>query len=271
MKNIGLNKQIKYLIIGIVLLFSQYSNVYSFQAASFKWQIGEELTYKVSWEFIRIGTVSLSVVDTVTIHGAKTYHLKMKIDSSPWLFFVNMHSEFDSYLTEDTYPRLLICKEEIDGDDYDSRYQFDYENKEIVIHHEGVENPDKKIDKRMPLEKQIQDGISIIFYARKNCTTSKKEKLFVIAEAKEGVLDINFTGKTKDIEISIAQNKAPAYYINGEAHFKSIAGFSGGYKGWFSLDERRVPLAAEMKVFIGSVYLELEDWKNWQPDFTLED
>ena len=106
-----LNYRLKRMIIfsSVFLLF--YSNANALQATSFKWQIGEELTYKVSWGFIRLGTLHLSIEDTVKIDGTPTYFTKLKLDSNPWLFFVNMHSVFESYLTPDTYSRLFICEE----------------------------------------------------------------------------------------------------------------------------------------------------------------
>ena len=69
----------------------------AFQIESvYQWQIGEDLTYGVSWGFIRLGTIQLSVVDTVQMMGQTTYHTKLMIDSNPWLFFINMNSEYDS-------------------------------------------------------------------------------------------------------------------------------------------------------------------------------
>ena len=70
-----------------------------------------------------------------------------------------------------------------------------------------------------------------------------------------------------DIEVDFSDEKVPVLHLDGEAHFKAIAGFSGEYEGWFSTDEQHVPLAARMEVFIGSVYIELEEWENWFTNF----
>jgi hypothetical protein len=256
--------QIKQLILLISLFISSYSTASAFQIdVPFKWQIGEELTYKVSWGFIRLGTLKLSVVDTSTINRILTYETNLKIDSNPWLFFVNMHSVFESFLMENAYPLLLICKEEIDGEEYNSQYMFDYDNQEIIVHYEGVENPETSIDTSLALKNKVQDGMSMIFYARQNCHRIERENKNVFYQAQEGILDINFTGKMDTIYASSIQKDVPALYLNGEAHFTAIAGFGGEFEGWFSIDEQRVPLAARMEVFVGSVYLELEEWKNW--------
>ena len=194
------------------------------------------MTYKVSWGFIQLGTIRLSVLDTVQIDGETTYHTQLKIDSSPWLFFVNMHSVFENYLLSDTFPRLSVFQEEIDDEEYNSRYAFDYDNNEINVHHEGVENPGVKLDKKIPLTNQLQDGMSLVFYARANCNQVKREQLSVFYAAQEGVLDINFTGSIDTIEVSFSDEEVPVLYLNGEAHFKAIAGFGGEYEGWFILD-----------------------------------
>jgi hypothetical protein len=256
--------QLKQLILLISLFISSYSTASAFQIdVPFKWQIGEELTYKVSWNFIRLGTLKLSIVDTSNINGVLTHQTKLKIDSNPWLFFVNMHSFFESFLMENAYPLLLICEEEIDSEEYNSQYMFDYDNKEIIVHYEGVENPDNSIDTTLVLKDKVQDGMSMIFYARQNCHRIERENKNVFYQAQEGVLDINLTGKIDSIEVSFIDDKVPAFYLNGEAHFTAIAGFGGAYEGWFSTDEQHVPLVGRMEVFVGSVYLELEEWENW--------
>ena len=129
----------------------------------------------------------------------------------------------------------------------------------------STENKNQVIDKKFPLEKKLQDEMSIIFYARANCYKQKKELLNVFFAAKEESLDINFTGKIDTIGLAEFDNDIYAYYLNGNANFKAIAGFGGEYEGWFSTDEQHVPLAARMEVFVGSVYLELEEYKNWHP------
>ena len=129
-----------------------------------------------------------------------------------------MHSIFESFLMENTYPLLLICKEEIDDEEYKSQYMFDYDNQEIIVHYEGVENPETSIDPSLALINKVHDGMSMIFYARQNCHHIKRENKIVFYQAQEGVLDINFTGKIDSIEVSFIDDKVPAFYLNGEAH-----------------------------------------------------
>jgi hypothetical protein len=55
--------------------------------------------------------------------------------------------------------------------------------------------------------------------------------------------------------------------FDGRADFVGIFGLTGGFEGWFSNDEARVPIMAKMKVLIGSVTIELMRWNRpgWTP------
>ena len=115
------------ILIGILLL--NYNAV----AQGFQWKIGEELNYNVKWTFIHLGKLKLQICDTLRMDQKKVYHTKLYLDSNPLLFFVNMHSVFESYIDEDFYPHLFLAEEKIDGVRYDTRYRFNYEGNVIEV------------------------------------------------------------------------------------------------------------------------------------------
>ena len=55
--------------------------------------------------------------------------------------------------------------------------------------------------------------------------------------------------------------------LDGETEFRGIFGLTGYFEGWFSDDESAVPIVAKMQVIIGSIKLELKQWKKkgWMP------
>ena len=231
----------------------------------FQWQVGEELVYKVNWLFIRLGTLKIQVLDKLTMDGSTVYHTKMFIDSNPLLLFVNIHSVYESYINEDFYPHLFLAEEKIEGVTYWTEYRFNYADSVIYVKMTNTEDTTEVIVKQLPLDERLQDGMSLVFYARGNVHLQKKKKLTAFYEAQKGKLDINIRGKKRKIQIAAINSSLPAYELDGKAHFKAIAGFGGYYRGWFSTDNQRVPLKAEMKVFVGKVKIELEKWKNWDP------
>lgn len=233
------------------------------KGTSFQWQIGEELTYKVEWSFIRLGTVKLQVYDTLTINDKFVYHLKFYIDSNPLLFFVNMHSVYECFIDDLIRPHLFNAEEYIDNISYKTEYRFNYEDRLISINMTDVNNTANVIVEDIPLDKRIFDGISLIFYARANVPYVKSEILNVLFERQKGNITINFKGNKDKVEVDAFDMPLETYYLDGELHIKGIAGVTGPFKGWFAVDRKRPPLKAELKVFIGHIKVELEEWKNW--------
>ena len=78
---------------------------------------------------------------------------------------------------------------------------------------------------------------------------------------------INFSGKREPVEVDAIDYPIDAVKFEGTADFVGIFGLTGDFEGWFSNDEARVPIMAKMKVILGSVTIELMQWKRagWTP------
>jgi hypothetical protein len=78
---------------------------------------------------------------------------------------------------------------------------------------------------------------------------------------------VNFNGKQEPVSIDAVQYPIKSVYLNGEANWTGIYGLSGRFEGWFSDDDARIPVKAKMKVYVGSVTIELQKWRrgSWQP------
>jgi hypothetical protein len=250
----------------IVLFFTTASPVLlAGEKKDFFWMLGEKLSYKVKWSFIRLGTVRLQILDSLEMDQRRVFHTRLYIDSNPLLFFVNMHSIYESYINENYYPHLFIADEKIDGVTYKTRYRFDYVERIIDINMTDMKDTNHVIIKRLPLDEKVQDGMSLIFYARGNVRQTKQEELTAFVEAKKGKLKIRFKGDGDQIKIDAIEHPLDTYEVDGQAHFTAIAGFSGKYHGWFATDRQSPPLKAELKVFLGNVNVELESWEKWTP------
>ena len=66
-------------VIIIILLFFLPFCGFS-QQSGYKWQIGEELTYGVTWTFIRLGIIKIKIYDSVQDDGSTIYKTKLIID-----------------------------------------------------------------------------------------------------------------------------------------------------------------------------------------------
>jgi len=204
-------------------------------------------------------------VDTLTIDNTFVYHIKLFIDSNPSIFFVNMHSVYESFIDDKFRLNLFLSDEEIDNVTYKTEYRFNYVDSLIHINMTDVNDPTKTIVRDDTINETILDGTTMIYYARSNVVSTKSDTITSFFESKRGKVIINFKGKHSKIKISALQSPMETYYLDGVVQMKGVAGLTGPFKGWFALDEKRPPLKAELKVFIGHVKVELEDWKNWNP------
>ena len=247
------------LIISPTILFSKDNE--------FKWQLGEELTYKVKWAFIRLGTIKVQVNDTLTIDDTFVYHIKLFVDSNPLLFFVNMHSVYESYITKNFQLYRFVSEEKIDGVTYLAEYRFNYADSLIHTIMTDMENPEITIKRDDPLNETLLDGTSMIFYTRAHLMPVRTDTLISFFASKRGKVAINFKGRYDKIKIDAFKIPLDSYYVDGIVRMKGIAGLTGPYKGWFATGNQSPPLKAEMKVFIGSVKIQLEKWIGWDPVF----
>jgi hypothetical protein len=131
------------------------------------------------------------------------------------------------------------------------------------MHYRSTQDSTKSISKIVPFEDPIYDGMTMIFFARDHIMECNTLTIDAMVEDKKGPVIFNFTGEEKSIELDALDREIDCYYLDGEFKIKGIAGVTGPYEGWFSKDEQRVPVYAKMKVFVGSVKLELDSWKNW--------
>ena len=75
--------------------------------------------------------------------------------------------------------------------------------------------------------------------------------------------DLVFSNETRTVKVCATETPLPARHFEGTAHWvgSAWAGVSGPFSGWVSADEAAVPLKINMKIFLGSVTLELEQFK----------
>jgi hypothetical protein len=258
--------RVKNIAVSLALVFIFASKINAVENQPFHWQIGQELTYKVKYTFIRLGTLRLVVQDTTTVNGNLLYHTKLHVDSNPMIFFVNMHNVYESYIDEQMRVHLFIADEKIDDVPYKAEYVFDYKDSLIYQNYTSMKNPDESIVRQVPLDGKIMDGANLIFYARYRSHEVSRDTVVSIYEADKGSVYINFNGEhEKEIKIGAVDAPQKTYFVDGSVDMKALAGLTGPFEGWFSQDSSRAPLKAKLKVFIGHVTLELESWVNWIP------
>ncbi len=264
----------KFLIIflTVVLISTQFlfPKVKSFESGFYsnkKLQVGEELTYVVSYSLIKLGEVKLKIKDKKVSNGKTYYSTIAYIDSYSGIPFVNLHQIYESKITEECISLFFrgIVKEE----KYSTftEYNFDYDKSKINVRKGKIRPYELWTDSSTTLEKKYQDGLSIFYYARMNF--GKKQSVNVPCFVKEEKVftKINFYTENIPVSIDAVDYDIDCLRLDGETDFVSVFGLTGYFEGWFSNDEASIPIVAKMKVIIGNVTLELKNWKRegWKP------
>ena len=224
--------------------------------------VGETLSYKVSWSVFRLGTLKITVVDTLRMDDRRVYHARLNIDSNPLLFFINRHSEFNTYFDDDLCTHLFRSQDAVDGINYNTEYHFDYRDSVLSIDMTDMNDPDKRIQRKKPFHDRVLDGTSLLYYARLHAGETRADTTFFLFAGGFVPTYFEFRGEGKPIKIHGVEKKLKTGFVEGLIPGEGIAGLSGRFKGWFTVQNQKIPLKAQLKVFIGHVNLELESWKN---------
>ncbi|MBD3225942.1 MAG: DUF3108 domain-containing protein [Caldithrix sp.] len=250
-----------FLIIFFLIVYpSKVRGGESASVPAFQWQIGEQLQYKVKWAFIRLGTLTMHVKDTIRYNGKSLYQVILKIDSNPKLFFVDMHNQYESYIDDQFTIHRHISTEKEDGNPFFADHRFNYEDSTVYLKMTDPQNHRQMIEKQLPMHTKLFDGITMAFYSRANASQTMSDTLTTFILENRGLVEINFSGQEQMVEVEALTKPVSSYYIDGQINVEGIAGVTGPFKGWFAANQTRPPLQAKLKVFIGHVTVELEDY-----------
>jgi len=229
-------------------------------------QVGEDLVYNVRYGPFDLGSVRILDLKREETPNHLVYYTKALINSYPKVPFVDLHATYESYIDTMMYTHKFIGKLKQDDWWSFSRYTFDYDHKMAIL--EKGER-DTIVSKRdtTPVDQVYEDGLSLFFAAREYLLSGKSMSLPTVINEQKVTTRINFTGERDPVEVDAIDYPVDAVKFDGTMDFVGIFGLTGDFEGWFSNDDARVPIMAKMKVILGSVTIELMQWKRtgWTP------
>ncbi len=232
-------------------------------------QVGEELTYEVSYLSIALGTIVSKVTAIDKVNGIPQYKIEAHIRSYKGIPFTTISTIFQSSMSS-TLHSISFSTREWYKDTTHKYIHYSYDqkkdlvyiserlgNEKIVEHYDTI-----KLDR-----KKYQDGCSLLFYARAHTFAYKEESVPTLVYRSKADTYIRSGIERTSIDIDAVDYPVDVMKLEGDAHFTGIFGLTGGFKGYFSADSACVPIFAQMKVLVGSVNIELIKWKRpgWQP------
>jgi hypothetical protein len=188
------------------------------------------------------------------------------IDSYRGIPFVDLHAVFESYIDHSMYSRRFMGKIKQDQTWDFSRYWFEYDRNRVIVEMGGrdtVITEQETVEVKSP----YQDGMSLFFFARDGLFGTTSVNVPTMIKEKRVNTVIAFGNKRSSVEIDAYDYPIDVVQFDGTMEFTGIFGLTGEFEGWFSNDEARVPIKAKMKVLIGSVTVELMDYRRagWVP------
>ncbi len=258
------------LFVGTVLIslsgFSDYSDNSVTHTNLKKIDVGEEITYVVKYLAFEIGEVKLIVRKEQVENNDTLYSAIAYIDSYEGIPFVNLHqiyqTKFDSKQISHYFKGTILSK-----DTTFTEYYFNKGKGNIHIIKGRKRTNEIWTDTTIAFEHDYQDGLSLFYYARMRTGQNKKVSVPVFINEKAEKTYINFYNEVEDKDIDAVDYDIACVRLDGETEFRGIFGLTGYFEGWFSNDEYAVPIIAKMQVIIGSITLELKEWKKkgWMP------
>jgi hypothetical protein len=227
---------------------------------------GEELVYNVRYTFINLGQVRIKTVSRTNLDGHQSVFTRAFIDSYKGVPFVDLHAVFESAIDTACFSRYFMGKVKQDAVWDFSRYHFEYDRNRVIMERGQQDTVVSKMD-TTDINGPYQDGLSLFFYARSLLFSGKAVVVPTLIKEQKSATHIDFGSTSTSAEIDAVDYPIDVVHFDGKMDFVGIFGLTGGFEGWFSNDNARVPILAKMKVLIGSVTIELMEWKRpgWNP------
>ncbi len=259
-------------IISLIGLFAYIyltpAQIYTVNFISDKYlEVGEELTYVVSYTFIKFGEIKIIVKGKKVIDGQNYYSTIAYIDSYSGIPFVNLHMIYETFMNPkyySTFFRGIVKKEEYTTF---TEYYTDYGKSKIRIKKGKVKPYQLWTDSTTSEKQEFQDGLSILYFARMFSGSGNSVNLLCFVNEKKSYTNMTSYTQVTGVSINAIDYDVSCVRLDGTMNFVSVFGLTGYFEGWFTNDNASIPILAKLKVIIGNVRVELKSWKRpgWMP------
>lgn len=241
-------------------------HIFSFTSPN-DFSVGEHLKYAVKYSYLNLGTIEIRVVAKTSIQGKKHYKAKATMDSHKGIGLVSLHQVFESTFAQDCASAFFRGLDKKENAEFYTDYTFNRASGSVLIKKGKVSPPEVYTSETRSLDTVMLDGLSLFFYARAWSGSDKSVRVPVFIVEKKGFTLLQFSSKKEKIEIDAIDYPVAVNRLSGKNEFVSILGLTGKFEGWFSADDAAIPIAANLKIDLGSIRIELKEWKRngWNP------
>lgn len=214
-------------------------------------QVGEQLTYEISWLNITAGTAVMAVSDADSDGDRPLAKLITTAQSRPVITkFFPVDNRVESIVDPATLlPEHLIFKRREGKKKEDIEYTFHQKEGTVTVMKNGATEV-------MEMPPGTQDVISCLYFARNELLLQPGSSLTmnVYHDKKNRKLDV----KVEEIEmVSGPWGEVETARVLVVMPFQGLFLNQGNIRVWFTNDDRRIPVRMKAKVVIGSIVADL--------------
>ena len=235
---------------------SRRPETFEIEKAPDKLTIGERLTYKAEWLGMDVGIATLTVEGITTQNGREVYKVHAHAESTPIISkLYKVEDDIFTYIdVEKLYPVRFEKKQREGGYRSDEYVDF-YQGSGKAKYFSRLNHNKKEFD----IPSGVQDPLSIMYYFRlqdvdvgksifADMNADEKNYLLEAKILKKGFVNIKGVGEWEAFMVE------PLPWFQGKVKRKAKI------TGWFSADDRRIPLVMVTGSipFVGTVTITLQ-------------
>jgi hypothetical protein len=238
------------LILGIVSGAVSWAEV-SDLSSSRSLQVGEQLTYEISWLNITAGTAVMAVSDAGTDGDRPLAKLITTTQSSPMITkFFPVDNRVESIVDPATLlPEHLTFKRREGKKQEDIEYTFHQKEGTVTVVKGGT-------TETLEMPPGTQDVISCLYYARSELSLQPGSFL---------TMNVHHDKKNRKVEVHVEEieivsgpwGEVETARVLVVMPFQGLFLNQGNIRVWFTNDDRRIPVRMKAKVIIGSIVADL--------------
>ncbi len=220
-------------------------------------RVGEKLTFKIRYGFIKAGEAVMQVKDTLRMRGIPVYHIQTtarSVSAFDWIFKVR--DEVNSFVAVNGFYSLRFEKKLREGG-YKVDLIVDYLHEDSLAHVRffRYDRDDRNKDFKVKITPYINDILSSFYYVRTQ-PLKVGHSLHIKNHEKEKVYDLEVKIYKKEIlEVDAGTFRCLVVepLLKGEGIFKQ----EGRLKIWLTDDPYKIPVQMTSEVAVGHITSEL--------------
>ena len=213
-------------------------------------EIGEKLTYDISWKKLPAGKRTDWIAKGETLNGESVYHIRSEMKTRALFRFYSFRNQQETYLNPSTLSPVHF-RNHVQDRKYRATVAIDFREGEAEYKKMSQRNPksaQKHETKILPMPVGTQDELSTIYFLRSKQLDLGETYFFPLL----------VKGKVQKVTLTVERRELVKNSVLGTVK-TLVLRTSKGDRFWLTDDERRLPVKMEAKNKIGSFKAALTD------------